>query len=909
LKKEKYLEEYVKDIADILWLSRYTGFSSSKTDDKEEEQPIGEGEIILPKPEEKNIKIKQIEQTKDRKKTPEIEVHTPQNEIKSKSKLKRSAKAFQAPKKLALPHYREWEKAFKFINFKTNSNRKYEFDEEKTVEYIANTKIFDLKFKKVQEKKYSLTIIIDQYKTMQIWSELIKLFTQMVHTFGVFNQISIYYWDTNSKVAKLYYDKALKQKTDDKSVIIDNNQNLVWILSDCLAPSWKSADSFKKIEKWSKYSLTSIIQMFPKRMWMGTMLYKGKHTRLSSKNFSSLNHQLISNSIISEDRDSLKIPIVSFDAFALQAWAKVVINREKNSISGVIFDDLDFEEIQTPKSSEISIEKRMDRFSQQTSPTAQKLAFYMSVLPVDFQVVRILQENELPSSNQSHVAELFLGGLIERIEKDGGIKYEFYPKVRKELNQNISADESIEILRKMSDFLSTNLGIGFDIKALISDPSGVFKGDIALSDESIAYAKLVSEVLHRAGGLYADIAQEIKESVKEIENQKVLQLLQKKIIKKLEETEICEHVGFEVSIGGTPKDGDYISGTVSQCGDIPENIEILSIKQTTEQNFKVQTKFDLPSYIEIHDYPHYSLSEEKEFDLDIECTLDIILDNQEIVDMKIYDINIDTIDSSELDYLGQDDIEEQIISIIPKSKRFQMGSNDGDDEKPVHEVIINYDFEIAQYPVTVGEFKTFIKDTNYKTEAEKGDGAYVWDGKNWNKKKDAYWDNPYFEQTNEHPVVCISWNDAKEYIEWLNKKTKEEYRLPTEAEWEYIVRAGTTTKWSFGDDEKELEKYAWYDEKGAKRTKPVGEKLQNSWGLYDIHGNVWEWCEDWYVDNYEETPVDGSANESGEQKYKVLRGGSWINYAFNTRSSIRDWNDPSDRNYIFGFRLLRTLPS
>jgi len=252
----------------------------------------------------------------------------------------------------------------------------------------------------------------------------------------------------------------------------------------------------------------------------------------------------------------------------------------------------------------------------------------------------------------------------------------------------------------------------------------------------------------------------------------------------------------------------------------------------------------------------------------------------------------------------------EIEAIIPKSKRFKMGSKNGrDNEKPVHEVIINYDFEIAKYPVTVGEFRLFIEDTNYKTEAQKGDGAYVWDGKDWNKKKDAYWDNPYFEQTDEHPVVCVNWNDAKEYCIWLSEKTGENYRLPTEAEWEYAARAGTATKWSFGDDEKELKEYAWYDENSGNKTHPVGDRKPNPWGLYDMHGNVWEWCEDDYVDNYKNTSKDGSANQDYKEDKKVLRGGSWSSSAGVTRSAARSGGFPVFRINIVGFRLLRTLPS
>lgn len=261
--------------------------------------------------------------------------------------------------------------------------------------------------------------------------------------------------------------------------------------------------------------------------------------------------------------------------------------------------------------------------------------------------------------------------------------------------------------------------------------------------------------------------------------------------------------------------------------------------------------------------------------------------------------------------------EETVTLITPTTKRFIMGSKDGrDEEKPAHEVIINYDFEMAQTPITVGEFRVFVEETNYKTEAEKGDGAYVYDGEDWVEKKDASWKNPYFEQTDENPVVCVSWNDAQAYIKWLNEKTNEIYRLPTEAEWEFACRAGTQTKWHFGDDEKELDKYAWYRKnsydlgKEHKNfgTNPVGKKLPNQWGLYDMHGNVLEWCLDDFVDNYNNTPRDGSFNEKGEKKYKSLRGGSWVGSASDTRSADRVWFNPASRDVDVGFRLLRTLP-
>ncbi|MBL0709148.1 MAG: formylglycine-generating enzyme family protein, partial [Sulfurimonas sp.] len=137
-------------------------------------------------------------------------------------------------------------------------------------------------------------------------------------------------------------------------------------------------------------------------------------------------------------------------------------------------------------------------------------------------------------------------------------------------------------------------------------------------------------------------------------------------------------------------------------------------------------------------------------------------------------------------------------------------------------------------------------------------------------------------------------------------KTGKTYRLPTEAEWEYVARAGTTTKYSFGDSDNSLGSYAWYDSNSNSKTHPAGLKKPNPWGVYDMYGNVWEWCEDWYIDNYENTPRDGSSYNN-KKSYKVLRGGSWNYSSGILRSAIRNWYDPGGTYYSNGFRLLREL--
>jgi formylglycine-generating enzyme required for sulfatase activity len=166
--------------------------------------------------------------------------------------------------------------------------------------------------------------------------------------------------------------------------------------------------------------------------------------------------------------------------------------------------------------------------------------------------------------------------------------------------------------------------------------------------------------------------------------------------------------------------------------------------------------------------------------------------------------------------------------------------------------------------------------------------------------------NPSGFKGKRHPVENVSWDDAMAFIAQLNtlaskKSLGGSYRLPTEGEWEYACRAGTTTAYSFGDSESELKKYGWYFENSRITTHPVGEKLPNGWGLYDMHGNVWEWCADWY-DDY---PIIAVTDPTGPTvgSFRVFRGGSWNFVAAYCRSADRSGIDPSFRDFGSGLRV------
>jgi len=248
---------------------------------------------------------------------------------------------------------------------------------------------------------------------------------------------------------------------------------------------------------------------------------------------------------------------------------------------------------------------------------------------------------------------------------------------------------------------------------------------------------------------------------------------------------------------------------------------------------------------------------------------------------------------------------------------FQMGDIQGggeSDEKPVHRVSITQDFGMGRYEVTVGEFRQFVNATGYRTEAEKGDGCYIYKN-GWNKKRDANWRNPYFSQNDNHPVVCISWNDAVAYAEWLSQQTGKKYRLPTEAEWEYVARAGTTTKYWWGNTASH--DYANYGAdsccsplaRGKDRweyTAPVSSFAPNQFGIYNTVGNVWEWTQDIYSSDYYKNTIYSDPTGPSTGSDRVYRGGGWYGTATYCRAALRDGGSPGVRDYDLGFRLLRT---
>ncbi len=247
--------------------------------------------------------------------------------------------------------------------------------------------------------------------------------------------------------------------------------------------------------------------------------------------------------------------------------------------------------------------------------------------------------------------------------------------------------------------------------------------------------------------------------------------------------------------------------------------------------------------------------------------------------------------------------------IIPTG-RFRMGDIQGAgsrDEKPVHWVSVN-EFAIGRYEVTVAEFRQFVQSTGYRTDAEKGQGCYTRKGR-WGNVPEANWHNSYFSQQENHPVTCVSWNDAKAYTEWLSEQTGQPYTLPSEAQWEYAARASTESQYWWSNSIGYNQANCWKTSRWRDGTSPVGSFSANSFKVYDTTGNVMEWVADSWHNNYYGAPSNGEVwDEGGDSVKRVVRGGSWASQPPVCRVANRLKNSPTESQFKIGFRCgLKTV--
>jgi formylglycine-generating enzyme required for sulfatase activity len=287
--------------------------------------------------------------------------------------------------------------------------------------------------------------------------------------------------------------------------------------------------------------------------------------------------------------------------------------------------------------------------------------------------------------------------------------------------------------------------------------------------------------------------------------------------------------------------------------------------------------------------------------------------------------------------MGSDEPMDSLKQAYPLAEAYRLENLS--DEAPAHKVRISKPFFMAATELTVGQFRKFLEQSGYVPESiADGTGGYGYNpayDASKSKRGDAFegrdvrysWQSPGFEQTDSHPVVNVTWNDARALAAWLSQREGRRYSLPTEAQWEYAARAGSSSRrYHCGDDPQCLLQVAnTFDQAAAPFwpqfatnalkgndgyafTAPVASFAPNAFGLYDMHGNAWEWTQDWYgEDYYAHSPVDDPQGPADGSVY-VRRGGSWHTWSLYARSSYRNWNTPQTRYTLVGIRLVMAAP-
>jgi len=832
-----------EDIADTLWLALQMGVV-----EKESVETTGKGTD-----ENKGQKISEDKTIEPPKTTgDDVYIYKTNNVPKKGIKQKNDALPFQTPAAPALPNKLAISRALRPLMRKVPSPTRSILDVEATVTRIAEQDIWLPVTKPEPERWLDLELIAEENKSSFIWQETIVELEGLLHNHGAFRRIrtwTLHFSKTRNSSDKnelqLNRRKKRNQITNSghsyRELISSNGRTLIILITDCVSSIWQQQTIYNWLQNWSNKVPTTIIQLFPERLWLSTKLGLGYKVQFSALNPGVPNSKLICLEDLGTEQ-ILNLPIITLEAESFKYWAKVIAGYGSTQTPGIALD-IEFVKQQLRDlpvnseshsqnssagiSAEISAEIIVDQFLATASPIAQRLAGLMSAAPVSLPVVHLIQKTLLNKSTSVHVAEVFLSGMIEGKEDEKETKqYNFVTGVRKLLNQAMPIAETEKVLDKISEYIAKNLG--YDIKtftAFLRNPP-----QIPEEQETIflPFARIAVEVLSNLGGKYADFVEDIKKNTPEPEVGSKEFSFKVRTIILIDDSINPQTFNFEVAL--------------------------IEINQSSTSS----------ANLTINRYPQQATG-------------------------FIQDLANDT----------------QLEMMLIPGDTFIMGSppeelQHQEDESPQHSVTVQ-PFFMGKYQVTQAQWRFVAQLPQLNRELEPDPSRFKGDGST--------------SLTNHRPVEKVSWYDAVEFCDRLSQYTGRTYRLPSEAEWEYACRAGTKTPFHFGKTiTTDLANYHGNFTYGngvkgvyRKETTEVGSfGVANNFGLYDMHGNIWEWCQDDWHSNYEGAPIDGSAwldNEEGNNN-KLLRGGSWDFNPDDCRSAFRYDHHLDYYYYNIGFRVV-----
>ncbi|MBD2215136.1 SUMF1/EgtB/PvdO family nonheme iron enzyme [Nostoc linckia FACHB-104] len=857
-------------------------------------------------------------------------------------------------------------------------------DEEATVQRFAEEKICIPVLKNTPERWLELALVVEETSITEIWEQTIREFQLLLKHHGAFRDVRTWKLksaETSDEIKiQLFaenstgFDESTPHKPD---VLIDpKGRRLILLVSDCISPIWRKQLIHPVLELWGQRGLITILQLLPERFWDRTALVYEIPVLLSTFAPGVCNSQLIAQLWDEDDIDEFSnknnknkskvleyltpIPIITIEPEPLLRWSKVIAGQGNISTAGFKFYSVyshqeitNSTENHSPSIPEQSPSDLVNLFRANASLQARRLAGLMAAVPVSISVVNLIRETLLPDAREIHVAEVFMSGLLKRLpvsyqDDTEYITYEFVDGVRELLRDFVPPNKQISVIdlviAKVSEFIAKRLGIS--IKEF--DAQLITHNNDALASKLRPFAKLKTQVLRQLGGNYAleAVKLELSQFLQEYAGEYACAVKwggangtwqqesepEHLLISSQGEVQFHSRFGLEV-IQNLQVEGQ----TLSWSFDDNQTAASITFKVNSENsyfweseqtgklfegwlNYLNEGRIDFRGKFINDEIPNFP-----PFQVFVFEVATITFEDEPTVNLQPFEFEVATIEPKQSGWLrrkteliikrrrqqSQYFIEDlgngvQLEMVQISGGKFTMGSpkkekNSTDDERPQHQVTVP-EFFIGKYPLTQKQWKAVAALPQVNRELKP---------------------NPSSFKGENRPVEQVSWYDAVEFFDRLCSHTKRQYRLPSQAEWEYACRAGTTTPFHFGETiTSELANYNAEYTYGAgvkgiyrNQTTDVGSfGVANAFGLYDMHGQVWEWCLDDWHDNYKGAPTDGSAwfdndNDNLYQKQgrAVLRGGSWNDAPEDCRSASRfnyDWAERDDIVSNIGFRVV-----
>ncbi|MCW5318359.1 SUMF1/EgtB/PvdO family nonheme iron enzyme [Nostoc sp. KVJ3] len=517
------------EIADILWLAVQMRRSNcSSVSEPEQQTPVSTTSKIastLPQlPLEQNLNSsKSINKTEA---SANVYPQSSQDSDRNSSGI-----PIKVPAAQALRNQLEIGRALRPLKRRVPSKREFVLDEAATAERIAKEKLLLPVMKSAPERWLELALVVDEGASMMLWTQTIKELRQLLERHGAFRDVRTWglFTDKGDKVwLRPRIGSGLSQKRlhNPRELIDPNGRRLFVVISDCVSPAWRSSLIIKVLAAWAYSSPTAIIQVLPNWLWERSALGFAESILLRSSSPGVPNEQLVMTALDlldeSDNCNKLKIPVVTLESESVKNWARMVAGWGDVQTKGFLLathSDIDVNsELTENLRNELSANQLLQRFRLTASPVARKLAGLLAATPISFPIVRLIQQTMLPQSNQVHVAEVFLGGILkplppvhEGVEADN-VQFDFIDGVRDLLLDGVPLTESTEVLRKVSEYVAQRVGLSVDeFTAMLSNQEMVF--DASMTILLRPFAQITSLVLRRLGGEYVKLADSLQANI------------------------------------------------------------------------------------------------------------------------------------------------------------------------------------------------------------------------------------------------------------------------------------------------------------------------------------------------------------------------------------------------------------